>query len=227
VLSNACKGCGPLELSGMGPVGKVEGVTVWRPLLPLEKEAIYDYAHKFGVPYFKDTTPHWSTRGKLRNHLIPLLQDVYGQGCMTNLSNLALESDSARALLMNTILRPFFDAVRRFPMGISFETTQWKHQGLLFWKFALRDLLHSAGRGMFTDKSVMSFIERIEVDDVKSGWLQCRKDYAVYLESSGRVFVLHPESFPWEMTDHYSCGGRGKYITTLFCFPSRSIWYII
>jgi len=41
----------------MTEVGKVEGVTIWRPLLILEKSFIYDYAHKYGVPYFKDTTP--------------------------------------------------------------------------------------------------------------------------------------------------------------------------
>ena len=41
------------------------------------------------MPYFKDTTPTWSTRGKLRRQLIPLLIDMYGNGCLRNLSNLA------------------------------------------------------------------------------------------------------------------------------------------
>lgn len=53
VLSNAHKGCGPLDLSGMTSVSKNDGVTIHRPLLPLEKSFILDYAHKFGVPYFK------------------------------------------------------------------------------------------------------------------------------------------------------------------------------
>jgi hypothetical protein len=34
---------------------------------------IFGFAHKYGIPYFKDTTPKWSTRGKLRNQLLPLL----------------------------------------------------------------------------------------------------------------------------------------------------------
>jgi tRNA(Ile)-lysidine synthetase-like protein len=62
VLSNSHKGCGPLDLSGMTEVSKNDGITIYRPLLPLEKSFVLDYAHKFGVPYFKDTTPHWSTR---------------------------------------------------------------------------------------------------------------------------------------------------------------------
>ncbi|KAL3919289.1 MAG: hypothetical protein SGARI_007243, partial [Bacillariaceae sp.] len=89
VLSNAHKGCGPLDLSGMTSVSKNDGILVYRPLLPLEKSFVLDYAHKFGVPYFKDTTPHWSTRGKLRNKLLPLLEEIYGDGSMNNLSNLA------------------------------------------------------------------------------------------------------------------------------------------
>jgi len=210
VLSNACKGCGPLELSGMTSVSKIEGVTVLRPLLSLEKEVIFDYAHKFGVPYFKDTTPHWSTRGRLRNRLLPILTEVYGDGCFANLSRLAVESDAAKELVTSMVVNPFFDQVRRFPMGLSFETSPWKNMASFYWKFVLRMLMHSAGRGMFTDKSVQSFLDRIQVDgNPKSGWLQCRKDYAVYLEESGKVFVFHPESFPWSKQDQYQIEAQG------------------
>jgi tRNA(Ile)-lysidine synthetase-like protein len=55
VLSNAHKGGGPLDLSGMTEVSTNDGVTIYRPLLPLEKSFVLDYAHKFGVPYFKGT----------------------------------------------------------------------------------------------------------------------------------------------------------------------------
>ena len=55
----------------------MNGVSIWRPLLPFTKEQIYDFAHRYGVPYFKDTTPHWSTRGHLRNELVPLLSSTH------------------------------------------------------------------------------------------------------------------------------------------------------
>lgn len=210
VLSNSMKGCGPLELSGMTKIARVENVTIWRPLLPLEKTFILDYAHQYGVPYFKDTTPHWSTRGKLRQILLPLLQDIYGDGCLTNLSVLATESDNAKALLMDSTLTPFFQSVQHYPLGIVFDTKPWRKQKLFFWKFVLKDLLHSIGHGMFSDKSVMSFVERIKqgMDNgtFKHIWLQSRKDYAVYLNSDGRVFVFHPQSFPWAKKDQYKIG---------------------
>ena len=231
VLSNAHKGCGPLDLSGMTPVSKANGVTLLRPLLSLEKDEIFHFAHTFGVPvgkvvahishsskttqplrcfltiflcqYFKDTTPHWSTRGKLRNKLLPLLQEVYGEGCLNNLSQLAEESDHCRALVHSVMFRPFFDAIERRPLGIKLSTKPFRNNDLFFWKLVLREALHSAGLGMFSDKCTEAFLERIQTDQPKQGWLQCRKDYAVYLQENGSVFVLFPESFPWSRKDQY------------------------
>jgi tRNA(Ile)-lysidine synthetase, N-terminal domain len=172
VISNSNKGCGPLDLSGMTALSKNDGVTIYRPLLPLEKVQVYEYSHKFGVPYFKDTTPHWSTRGKLRNKLIPLLEEVYGDGCLSNLATLAKESDEARAMFNETALKPFMSNVQRFPMGIIFSTEEFLNQGEYFWKIVLRDLLHSVGLGMFSDKSTDSFLKRITPKKITSGEFQ-------------------------------------------------------
>ena len=241
VISNSNKGCGPLDLSGMTDVGKNDGVTVYRPLLPLDKEDVYGYSHQYGVPYFNDTTPHWSTRGKLRNKLIPLLEEVYGDGCLGNLAKLAQESDEARDLFNKSAFRPFLDAVVHYPMGVIFSTAPFKSQGFYFWKIVLRDLLHSVGLGMFSDKSIESFLDRASVDIVREGWLQCRKDFAVYLMKDGRVMVLvslcfnlqfyqqhalfshsidikipyskYPKFFPWRKSEAFKIEHRGESIS--------------
>jgi len=224
VLSNAHKGCGPLDLSGMTAVSQNDGVIIYRPLLPLEKSEVFDYSHRYGVPYFKDTTPTWSTRGKLRNKLLPLLEEIYGEGSMNNLSTLAAESDECRDLLHKALLKPFMDRVVRTPMGIYFETAPFVTQatGTFFWKFVLREVLHSAGLGMFSDKSVVSFLERIRPTNtftktIRQGWLQCRRDYAVYLQEDGKVFVFFPESLPWRKCDAFKCFGRGKFSRVTEC----------
>ena len=64
---------------------------------------MFTFAHRYGVPYFRcvlgmilqaygatlhsrlaarcsDTTPTWSTRGKLRRQVLPLLHEVFGEG---------------------------------------------------------------------------------------------------------------------------------------------------
>jgi len=203
VISNSNKGSGPLDLSGMTALSQNDGVTIYRPLLPLQKTDVYDYSHKFGVPYFKDTTPHWSTRGKLRNKLVPLLEEIYGDGCLQNLACLAEESDEARDLFNKTALQPFLESVKRYPMGIIFGTREFSNQGSYFWKIVLRDVLHSAGLGMFGDKATESFLKRVYAKKMTSGWLQCRRDYAVYLMDDGRVAVLYPDSFPWRKAEQY------------------------
>jgi hypothetical protein len=135
--------------------------------------------------------------------LLPLLEEIYGEGSMDNLSSLAEESDDARALVQQTAMGPFMDRVKYYPMGLTFETAQWKEYGLFFWKFVLRNVLHSAGRGMFSDKSVEAFLERIRAPNLKEGWLQCRKDYALYMKQDGTICVFHPASFPFHKKDQY------------------------
>jgi len=52
------------------------------------KSEIFAFAHRYGVPYLKDTTGRWSTRGALRTDLMPLLKvpvpNPYGPGDQTS-----------------------------------------------------------------------------------------------------------------------------------------------
>lgn len=74
----------------------------------------------------------------------------------------------------------------------------------------LRAALHSAQLGMFSDKSVLSFLERVQANRIREGWLQCRPDYAVYLQKDGKVFVFYPKSFPFHKKNMYNVTGQGK-----------------
>jgi hypothetical protein len=129
---------------------------------------------------------------------------------MNSLSTLATQSDECRLLLHKSMLGPFLDQVGRKPLGIMFDTSPWKSQPVFFWKFVLREALHSAGLGMFSDKSTLAFLERVQADKLRAGWLQCRRDYAVYLHEGGKVFVFYPSSFPFRKKDMYQVDGQGE-----------------
>ena len=126
---------------------------------------------------------------------------------MNNLSTLAVESDECRNLLYQVSLKPFLDGVRYHPMGISFHTKQWKGQGRFFWKFVLREALHSGGLGMWSDKSIDTFLDRLQARQLKAAWLQCRKDYAVHLGQEGEVHVFYPLCFPFRKVEAYGVDG--------------------
>ena len=112
VISNIMRGGSLLELAGMAAESVVSGVCVWRPLLGFGKAPIYEFARRYGVPWFVDTTPDWSTRGKLRTRLVPLLSDMYGEGFLGNLSLAAQESEEVQGLLHGNLLNPFWRSVR-------------------------------------------------------------------------------------------------------------------
>jgi len=44
-----------------------------RPLLNISKEEIFNHAHKYKIPYFKNNTPSWSQRGMIRDIVCPSL----------------------------------------------------------------------------------------------------------------------------------------------------------
>ena len=75
--------------------------------------ALYIYTYilyiclRYGVPYFLDTTPSWSTRGKLRTQLVPLLLEMYGEGCLRNLTTLARASDELHDTMHESVYSPF------------------------------------------------------------------------------------------------------------------------
>jgi tRNA(Ile)-lysidine synthase TilS/MesJ/uncharacterized protein (DUF924 family) len=164
VISNVMRGSSALCLSGMAEVGLTEGVCVWRPLLGRGKEEIYDFAHLYGVPYLQDSTPSWSTRGKLRNALLPLLLEVYGSGCLRNLSSLAADSDAMRGLLQSTVFDPFLAPVRRCRGGVSLTITpRDRDQGAAFWAEALKQIMHSMGMSLVRERAVQNFIGRIHI----------------------------------------------------------------
>lgn len=62
------------NLTGMLPVQTLDNITFHRPLLPIPKEEIYQYAHQYGIPYLADSTPAWSQRGQIRDKVKPALQ---------------------------------------------------------------------------------------------------------------------------------------------------------
>ena len=48
-------------------------VKIYRPFLNLDKKTIYHISNNLQLPYFYDSTPDWSERGKKRDSLIPFL----------------------------------------------------------------------------------------------------------------------------------------------------------
>jgi hypothetical protein len=156
--------------------------------LTLARFISYD---RYGVPYFKDTTPSWSTRGKLRNQLLPLLVDMYGIGCLNNITSLAAESDEAKELVHRSVYEPFLSSVRKFPTGLIVHVMAYKDQPISFWREMLKELMHSMSMSMVREKAVMNFVERLQREVPRTNiWLELRKGFNTFLDSNGDLLIF-------------------------------------
>jgi len=162
VLSNLLKGHTILNLAGMEEVSEIERVKISRPFLEFTKDKIFAFAHKYGVPYFKDTTPTWSIRGKIRNKLIPMLKNIYGDGVLENLSNAAIESSHVDQIVESK-MEEIKANICHHTLGVSFPTEKLvpHHDNFYFWKQLLQSIFHGFGYAMTNVRTIHTFIKQV------------------------------------------------------------------
>ena len=56
-----------------------QDIIILRPLLNIYKKEIYNFAYEFNIPHVYDSTPSWSERGKMRDILIPQINNFNDQ----------------------------------------------------------------------------------------------------------------------------------------------------
>ena len=89
IFSNIKKKISYDNLFGMDYVSTEQEVTILRPLINISKAEILDFAKKYYIPFVQDSTPKWSERGRMRDILIPQINNfdkdiIDGLICMVN-----------------------------------------------------------------------------------------------------------------------------------------------
>lgn len=203
VISNMMKGLSLLSLNGMSASSVVNGVRIWRPLLAFDKDAIFDFAHAFGVPYFKDTTPVWSTRGKLRRQLLPLLAELYGDGFLSHLSTLGDESTQCGELVDRTVLAPILASVGATEVAVWLDCARLTGEPFFVWKEVLRSVCHSVlGNSMVREKPIRELMAKLarRRDGDNGMWITLKKGNRSYITTDRRLIIFRDNFFgarPW------------------------------
>jgi tRNA(Ile)-lysidine synthetase-like protein len=70
-LTNILSGSKFNDLLGMDDRREVDGVSLVRPLLPIDKAEIVAIAEQNGIPHLPDSTVSWCSRGKIRDNVLP------------------------------------------------------------------------------------------------------------------------------------------------------------
>ena len=106
IFANVCRGRYILDLAVIKKESIVENVNIGRPMIDFYKKSIYEFANLYQVPYFKDTTPGWSVRGKYRNEIYPKIEDAFTPNVKENLIGLSKQSYEWNNLVQEQIIIP-------------------------------------------------------------------------------------------------------------------------
>ena len=199
IFANVCRGRNVLDLAVLREISILNGVTVMRPLLDFNKDSIREFAYKYQVPFFKDTTPSSSIRGKYRNQIAPRLEDAFGRSLKANLLEMSRQSDEWNVLIGRDILEPFLKTVVYSPdkERCVFNAEAYKLHPLCFWCAVFMRIFNKFGHVSPSRRAVQTFINAIQVKTVCyisiAHHCVCRnKNYEISLDVGKPRFPLRP-----------------------------------
>lgn len=163
VFNNICRGRDILDLTVMKKVSTMFEITIDRPLLGIEKKNIYEFAHNYKVPYFKDTTPLWSLRGTFRNKIFPELKATYS-GVETNIMSISKQSDQWSDFITEHIFKPFIEIVDFKDKELSVNIEKYKYYPECFWKRIFFILFSKYGLSCPSNNSIKNFTSIIQTN---------------------------------------------------------------
>lgn len=76
IITNISLKCNYYNLTGISKNATISSINFWRPLIDVKKCDIIDFAQKINIPYLNNSTPSWSSRGKIRNVVLPSLESI-------------------------------------------------------------------------------------------------------------------------------------------------------
>jgi len=164
IFANVCRGRNILDLAVLRQDAVISGVNIFRPMLEYYKNTIYDFANTYQVPYFKDTTPSWSVRGKYRNLIYPAIEDSFTSNVKQNLIKLSKQSDEWNELLNKQIITPFINKIvwDYNNSSISFNIEDYIDYPPAFWNVVFMHLFNRFGHHSPSRKGILTFINTIK-----------------------------------------------------------------
>ena len=107
-------------------------VNVFRPLLDFTKDKIYELSKEYQTPYFLDSTPDWSCRGKMRKKIFPECENCYTKSFMTNLYNIGIQSESLNLIITKNIINPIIKSIIFGRMGFIIPKSEQLKEFIIF-----------------------------------------------------------------------------------------------
>tara|TARA_Y100000592_G_C5463860_1_gene315556 strand:- start:122 stop:1267 length:1146 start_codon:yes stop_codon:yes gene_type:complete len=170
IFANVCRGRYILDLAVIKKLSKISDINIGRPMIEFYKQIIYDFAHKYSVPYFKDTTPDWSVRGKYRNLIYPVVEDAFTKNVKDNLIGLSDQSYEWNELVTREIIKPFMEKIKftidDFESSIEFNIDNYRNHPMCFWNVVFMNIFNQFGYSCPSRKGIRTFINKVKEPSV-------------------------------------------------------------
>ena len=163
IFTNFCRGDNFLNLSVIKEYSTILEVNIYRPLLNFYKDDIYNYAHYYEVPYFLDTTPDWSVRGKFRRRILPELFNTF-PGLKSNLLGIAKESEEWGSLIQSDFIDKYLNKVSAYDNYIDMPIISGEDYStfpVCFWQEIISRVFHRYSLSAPSRKSLNLFVEHL------------------------------------------------------------------
>jgi tRNA(Ile)-lysidine synthetase-like protein len=171
IFANVCRGRNILDLAVIKNNSKINDINFGRPLSEHFKDKIYKFAHIYQIPYFKDTTPDWSIRGKYRNLIYPSIENAFSKNVKNNLLNISQQSDDWSELIEMQFITPFMKSMKIKKNEVSFDVQQYLDYPLCFWNVVFMRIFNKFGYKSPSKKSVQNCIFIIKSKQLDDNYL--------------------------------------------------------
>lgn len=153
------------NLKGMKLRHDDNGCTILRPLLNISKANIKNFAKKYNIPHLPNSTPTWSERGRIRDQLIPFLED-FDQDIIPGLVKLANNMNGMYNIYHSSVIEDFYKAnVKISPNQVFIkleENAREKKYDFIFWKDIFIKIFQEINERFPSNDSLLNITNRIQ-----------------------------------------------------------------
>ena len=166
-----------------------DGVRIMRPFLDVDKSDIYRISKLIGIPYFKNTTPSWSNRGKFREHFHKATLEQFGEGIDDKMIEFAEAIQGQAVLLKKLLYDPIYESFNDGSVNI---TTAFKGQlDANTWLQIFEHICHKQlGCTRPSTNAVKDFCERLYKNERNLLQVEMGKNFKIIINKKGdEVFM--------------------------------------
>lgn len=188
IFNNILRGSrDPNDLIVLREFNAILDVNVCRPLLSVYKDCIYEFACTYNIPYFLDTTPDWSCRGKMRRKIFPNCEDCYGNHYKQNIIQIGEDCEAMGNIIHTYVI----DSILENDVNIDGDNFTIVIKEVLKEKIIIKNvmkkILHKLGLNMIKLKSIDQLINVINSN--KNQKITLLKNYNTIVNKTCIIFT--------------------------------------